>query len=51
MLSSVMNWDKIFEEIKKCRILCSNCHRIKTKEDRDNNITHEVIDSSQEELF
>ena len=51
MLSSVMNWDKIFEEIKKCQILCSNCHRIKTKEDRDNNITHEVIEKNQGELF
>ncbi len=26
------SWDKILEEIKKCRILCANCHRIRTAE-------------------
>ncbi len=25
-------WDEIVVEIKKCRILCSNCHRIRTAE-------------------
>ena len=44
-------WYRIWDEIKKCTILCANCHRIKTKEDRDNNVTHEVIVSSQGELF
>ena len=23
-------WEEILQEIKKCRILCSNCHRIRT---------------------
>lgn len=26
------SWELIAEEIKKCRILCSNCHRIRTAE-------------------
>lgn len=26
------SWDEIAKEIKKCRILCSNCHRIRTAE-------------------
>lgn len=25
-------WEEILREIKKCRILCSNCHRIRTAE-------------------
>ena len=25
-------WEEILKEIKKCRILCSNCHRIRTAE-------------------
>ncbi len=26
------SWEEIAKEIKKCRILCSNCHRIRTAE-------------------
>lgn len=26
------SWDEILKEIKKCRILCANCHRIRTAE-------------------
>ena len=47
ILSSSTNLDKVLEEIKKCQILCANCHRIKTKEDRDN-INRFCIKSSQE---
>jgi len=44
-------WYRVWEEIKKCIILCANCHRIKTASDRANNITLEVIESNQTELF
>ena len=44
-------WYRVWEEIKKCIILCANCHRIKTTSDRINNITLEVIESNQTELF
>ena len=26
------SWKKILAEIKKCRILCANCHAVQTKE-------------------
>lgn len=29
------SWNKILEEIKKCQVLCSNCHRIKTMRGRN----------------
>ena len=25
------NWQNVLEEIKKCEIVCANCHRIRTK--------------------
>ena len=29
-IADVWSWDKILQEIKKCQILCANCHKIKT---------------------
>ena len=29
------SWKMVKEEIKKCMLLCSNCHRIKTYENKD----------------
>jgi hypothetical protein len=29
-LSDAKSWPKVFEEIPKCDIVCSNCHRIRT---------------------
>lgn len=29
-ITDCYKWELIIEEIKKCRILCSNCHRIRT---------------------
>jgi hypothetical protein len=30
MLNSVMAWKTILEEVAKCELVCSNCHRIRT---------------------
>lgn len=24
------SWDEILDEIKKCEVVCANCHRIRT---------------------
>ena len=32
MIKRRFTWDKILLEIEKCRILCSNCHRVHTAE-------------------
>jgi hypothetical protein len=32
------NWDLVLEEIKKCEVVCSNCHRIRTKQRRTNKL-------------
>ena len=29
-----LSWSKVLEEIKKCDIVCSNCHRVRTLERR-----------------
>lgn len=29
------SWQKILEEVEKCRVLCANCHAIKTYENKD----------------
>ena len=31
-INASYSWERIQEEIKKCRILCANCHRIRTAE-------------------
>ena len=32
------SWDEIMEEVEKCEIRCSNCHRVKTEKARKNHI-------------
>ena len=29
-LVHVLSWEKVLQEIKKCDIVCANCHRIRT---------------------
>ena len=51
MISQSRNWDKIWIEIKKCLILCANCHRIKTQKDIQNNVKIPTTPSPQMEIF
>lgn len=30
-IRSPMSWDRLLREIEKCEVVCSNCHRIRTK--------------------
>lgn len=32
MIAKSYSWNRIIEEIHKCEIVCSNCHRIRTSE-------------------
>ena len=29
-----LGWDSLLDEISKCQVLCANCHRVKTTEER-----------------
>lgn len=51
MISQSRNWDKIWIEIKKCQILCANCHRIKTQKDIKNKVKIPTTSSPQIEMF
>ena len=46
-------WSTIMEEIEKCVVLCANCHRKKTMEEKDylNNTTKEPEEVRQYDLF
>ena len=35
MIGNSISWKKIKEEIRKCIVLCANCHRIKTYNNKD----------------
>lgn len=33
-MNNTVSWEAILLEIKKCQVLCANCHRIKTSEEQ-----------------
>ena len=39
------SWSAIQEEIDKCVLLCSNCHRIKTYETTERQVQHKITTS------
>ena len=51
LIQSAYAWEHVLEEVKKCQILCSNCHRIKTAKDRKNVTPQKQLKSNQVNLF
>jgi hypothetical protein len=33
-MTNALSWENILIEIKKCQVLCANCHKIKTAEEQ-----------------
>jgi hypothetical protein len=33
-ISDILSWENILVEIKKCQVLCANCHKIKTADEQ-----------------
>lgn len=33
-IGDIRSWDEIQKELKKCQVLCANCHKIKTAEEQ-----------------
>ena len=42
MISSTVTAEKILTELENCRVLCANCHRIHSYEQRNKNETHRL---------
>lgn len=53
MIGQCRNWPMIFAEILKCQILCANCHRRKSVDERGDieNFKSTTYNEKQGELF
>lgn len=47
-----VSWERLHEELAKCEVLCANCHRIKTQEEKDFfSVDREELDDPQIDLL
>ena len=51
LIQQTARWSRVLEEVRKCQMLCSNCHRIKTAKDRNSETHYKELETNQINLF